>query len=194
VNPREPFSVEDFLDKLEANDPEVALDPTVQAGLQRLAEAVHRHDDARPRLLLIDDDDADAELFAHALRENGVTIEVTRVRDGQEAIDYFAGEKSFADRVRFPLPRLTILDLKLPIVGGLEVLNQMRRLPHCATLAVIVLAASNAKADMDEALRLNASAFISKSDNCSALVQIVEQVKASLIDTPKLPDQGADRV
>ena len=194
MNPREPFSVEDFLAKLEANHPDVALDPTVEAGLQRLSEVLHRHDDARPRLLLIDDDDADAELFENALKENGVSLEVTRVRNAQEAIDYFAGEKSFADRRRFPLPRLTILDLKLPLGGGLEVLNRMRRLPHCATLAVIVLTGSHAKADMDEAFRLNASAFISKPDNFSALVQVVKQVKATWMNAQKLPGQNADAV
>ncbi len=151
----------------------------MQAGLVRLNTVVREQDDSRPVLLLIDDDDDDVELFESALKENGVSMDVARVRDGQEAVDYFEGNKTFADRSRFPLPHLTILDLKLPELGGMEVLKRMRRLPHCATLAVIVLTSSRTKPDMAEFSRLKVSAYLCKPDSRSAMAKVVAQVKAS---------------
>ncbi len=191
MNRHQPFSVEDFLEKLASNDPEVALDPTVQAGLARLSKVVNEHGTVSPpRLLLIDDDDYDAEFFQHALRKDGVAIEVTRVRDGREALDYFEGNRSFSDRGRFPLPHLTILDLKLPAIGGLEVLKRMRRLPQCASLAVIVLTSARPCPDMDEFSHLKVSAMISKPNTLAAMIEIIQRVKASWLDGPAPTDNG----
>ena len=187
VTCEQPFSVDDFLEKLAAGAPELALDPAIEAGLQRLNAAVHAQGPGRPPvLLLIDDDDADAEMFENALKQNGVTMDVARVRDGREALDYFEGNHAFADRRRFPLPHLIILDLKLPELSGVEVLKRMRQLPKCNKLAVIVLTSSRTKPDMTEFSNLNVSAYLYKPDTFSAMVEIVEQIKQSWLTVPAL--------
>src|SRR5438046_1938818 len=109
-------------------------------------------------ILQVEDDPNDIFLLQHAMKKVGVANPIQVATDGQEAIDYLQGVGKFADRRKFPLPCLVLLDLKLPYVMGLDVLRWIRKPPGMA-LPVVMLTASGQDADIATAYRLGASAF-----------------------------------
>jgi CheY-like chemotaxis protein len=96
---------------------------------------------------------------------------------GQEAIDYLAGSGKFADREQFPLPCLVLLDLKLPLRTGLEVLEWIRQHPSLPRLVVIVLSSSINAVDVRKAYELGANAFLVKPSDAMVLVDMCQAVK-----------------
>ena len=109
--------------------------------------------------------------------------------DGQQAIDYLQGTGKFADREQFPLPGLVLLDLKLPYVMGLEVLRWIRQQPRTPPI-VIVLTASAENADIAEAYRLGANAFLVKPSEASKLEDIVKAIKDFWLTHNTLPQES----
>ena len=81
-------------------------------------------------ILLVEDEVNDVFFMKHAFEEVGILNPLQVAVDGQEAMDYLGGHGAYADRERFPLPCLTLLDLKLPRVMGLEVLQWIREQPE----------------------------------------------------------------
>src|SRR5215831_9238342 len=110
-----------------------------------------------PTILLGEDDPGDALLLELALAKALDDVSLRFVRDGQEAIDYLQGMGRFADRVKFPLPRLMVLDLKLPLVNGFEVIAWVRRQPGLKQMPIIVLTGSDEPRDMNCARELGAN-------------------------------------
>jgi CheY-like chemotaxis protein len=123
-------------------------------------------------ILLVEDDENDAFFLRHALSDAGCIHPVNVVKHGQQAIDYLAGAGEFADRNRHPLPRLLLLDLKLPGLGGLDVLGWLRQQPVLSTLVVIVFTSSQQPADIERAYRLGANAFLIKSGDPRELAAV----------------------
>ena len=126
-------------------------------------------------ILLVEDDQNDVFFFQRAMRKAGMSHPLQLARDGQEAIDYMQARGKFADREQFPLPCLILLDLKLPIVMGLDVLRWIRQQPGVAAI-VIVLTSSLNEADIAEAYDLGANAYLVKPAQASELVQIVKAI------------------
>jgi CheY-like chemotaxis protein len=127
-----------------------------------------------PTILLGEDDPGDALLLELALARALDDVSLQFVRDGQEAIDYLQGKGCFADRLKFPLPRMVVLDLKLPLVNGLEVIAWVRRQPSLRQIPIVVLTGSDEPKDMNCARELGANCcFIkpSTSDDLPALVK-----------------------
>ena len=85
-------------------------------------------------VLYAEDDENDAFLLANAFKRVGIPHRLVVVDDGRAAIDYLAGEGEYADRAQHPLPRLVLLDLKMPAVTGLEVLQWIKGPPVRATI------------------------------------------------------------
>jgi len=110
------------------------------------------------------------------MKKAGVTNPVQVVSDGQQAIDYLKGTGKFADRERFPLPCLVLLDLKLPYVMGLEVLKWIREQPGAA-LVVVVLTASGQDADVAAAYRLGANAYLTKPSDARTFEDMLKALK-----------------
>src|SRR6185369_12305781 len=116
----------------------------------------------------------------------GVTNPVQVVSDGQEAIDYLSGTGKFADREEFPYPTLLLLDLKLPHVMGLDVLRWVRKEPS-RSLIVLMLTASAEDAEIKEAYRLGANAFLTKPSEASKLEAMVRAIDAFWLTQNTLP-------
>jgi CheY-like chemotaxis protein len=123
-------------------------------------------------ILQVEDDSNDVFFFQHAMKKAGVTNPIQVVGDGQEAIDYLKGVGKFADRERFPLPSLVLLDLKLPYVMGLDVLKWIRQEAGMG-IVVLLLTASSNEEDIAAAYRLGANGFLVKPSDAEKFEDMV---------------------
>src|SRR2546421_3667757 len=93
-----------------------------------------------PRVILVaEDDDEDFYLLRCALATSRMRLLLCQVRNGKQVMEYLEGLSVYHDRNRFPEPDLLILDLKMPIMDGFDVLAALRRCPHFANLPVVVM-------------------------------------------------------
>jgi two-component system response regulator len=113
-------------------------------------------------ILLVEDNPDDVELTMRALTKNRISTEVVVVRNGVEALDFLFATGAYSGRDREILPDLTLLDLKLPKVDGLEVLRRMRADPRTRMLPVVVLTLSNEEEDIIEAYQLGVNSYVRK--------------------------------
>jgi len=127
-----------------------------------------------PTVLLIEDDENDAFLMKRAFEQVSIPADVRVARDGREALRYLLGQGSYGDRKRHPLPSLTLLDLNLPHVHGLDVLKQIRLESRLRKLVVVVLTSSLADSDIQQAYDLGANSYLSKPTGLEELQQFVE--------------------
>ena len=134
----------------------------------------------KPTILLVEDNPSDCIVMGAALEAAGLNHSLQLVGDGEEAINYLAGEGEFADRLRFPFPRLVLLDLGLPKKTGFEVLEWIGQLPFPAQFDVVVISASTAHEDLTRAYDLGARSFIVKPENPEALVELVKPLDGYL--------------
>jgi CheY-like chemotaxis protein len=126
-------------------------------------------------VLLVEDSDEDAELTLRALKKHRLTNLVHRVCDGEEAIEFLFGTGRYTDR-GLTQPRVVLLDLKLPKVGGLEVLRKIRGDTRTVTTPVVVLTSSAEDRDLLECYRLGVNSYIVKPVEFEAFFQAVEQL------------------
>jgi len=125
------------------------------------------------RILLVDDDDAELELWEKGLRRVAPNLRIKCVGSGQEAIRYLMGEGPFADRVACPYPTLILCDLKMPQGDGFEVLHHLKANPAWAVIPTIIMSGSADPDDINSAYQLGASSFLVKptsfDDLCALL-------------------------
>ena len=126
-------------------------------------------------ILLVEDDENDVFFFRRAMSKASMIYPLQVARDGREAINYLQGVGKFAVRTEFPLPGLVLLDLKLPFVMGLDVLEWIRQQSGWAPI-VIILSSSQEQVDIAEAYRLGANAYLVKPSQPSELVEMVRGV------------------
>ena len=138
-------------------------------------------------ILQVDDDENDVFLLQHAMTKAGVKNPIQVVTDGQQAIDYLAGAGKFADRAKFPLPCLILLDLKLPYVMGLDVLKWIRQQRRVAL--VVMLTASGSDADIAAAYRLGANAFMTKPSESNKFEDMVKALKDFWLTHNTMPEE-----
>src|SRR5437879_1980484 len=93
-------------------------------------------------ILLVEDKEDDIFLIRRAFEKGGILNPLHVVRDGDEAIEYLAGEGKYNNRAEYPLPQLMLLDLKMPGTDGFEVLHWVRQQPGLSSLVIVVLTSS----------------------------------------------------
>jgi CheY-like chemotaxis protein len=113
-------------------------------------------------ILVVEDNPSDLELTLRALKEQNLCNRIQIARDGEEALDYIFCREKFANKRPDELPRVILLDLKLPLVDGLEVLRQLRADPRTHHVPVVVLTASTEERDVVESYALGVNSYISK--------------------------------
>jgi CheY-like chemotaxis protein len=113
-------------------------------------------------ILIAEDFDQDIELLLRAFQFLGVQNPVQIVKDGQQALDYFGGRGIYADRNKFPLPGVLLLDIQMPKRNGLEVLHCIKRLPCYSELLVVVLTGLTENHYIDKAYQAGAHSFLRK--------------------------------
>ena len=143
-------------------------------------------------ILQIEDDPNEVFFLQRAMKKAGVANPVQVASDGQQAIDYLKGAGKFADREKFPVPCLVLLDLKLPYVMGLEVLRWIREQPGTA-FPVVMLSASAEAADIATAYRLGANAFLTKPSEASKLVDMAKAIKDFWLTHNTVPQESHEQ-
>lgn len=128
-------------------------------------------------ILHVEDRPEDVFLLQYAFKRAEIQNPVQVAVDGQEATDYLAGAGKFADRARFPLPCLVLLDLKLPHKMGMEVLEWIRQQPSLKSLIVIILSSSIFEGDIERAYELGANAFLVKPANINTMAEMCKALK-----------------
>jgi CheY-like chemotaxis protein len=127
------------------------------------------------RILIVEDDPRDLELTLNALEDHNLANEVVIARDGQEAIDYLYRRGKFEGR---PVgnPAVILLDLKLPKVDGLEVLQQLRSDEQLKIVPVVVLTSSHEERDMMRSYKLGVNAYVVKPVDFHEFVNAVKEL------------------
>jgi CheY-like chemotaxis protein len=115
-----------------------------------------------PIILLVEDNPDDEALTVRALKKANVRNRIVVVRDGAEALDYLHGTAVPAGRDARPTPQVVLLDIKLPKIDGLEVLERIRADERTESLPVVILTSSSEERDMVEGYRLGANGYVRK--------------------------------
>jgi CheY-like chemotaxis protein len=143
-------------------------------------------------MLLIEDEPNDITLIQHAFAKASLVNPLKIVRDGEEAVKYLAGSEDFADRGRYPLPSLILLDLKLPRKSGLEVLQWLRQQPTLKHIPVIVLTSSKESSDISRAYQFGANSYLVKPVSFEGLLELVKSIGMYWMILSKTPEPSSD--
>jgi two-component system response regulator len=127
-------------------------------------------------ILLVEDNPSDAELALHALKKCKVANRILHVRDGAEALDFLFRRGEHAARSGEKRPTLVLLDLKLPKVDGLQVLQQIKNDPSTRAIPVILLTSSKEESDMASGYQLGVNSYIQKPVNFGEFQEVVRQL------------------
>ena len=127
-------------------------------------------------ILLVEDNADDEALTLRALRKNNIPNEVAVARDGVEALDYLFGRGGYAGRDVSDLPSLVLLALKLPKLGGLEVLRQLREDDRTKRLPVVALTSSNEEKDLISSYQSHVNSYVRKPVDFVKFVETVRQL------------------
>jgi DNA-binding response OmpR family regulator len=123
-------------------------------------------------ILLIEDNEDDLFLMKRALKDAGFTNALHTVQDGDQAIEYLGGTGQYGDRLRYPIPALIFLDLKLPGKSGHEVLAWLRAQSHLNSTVVVVLTSSDLGPDVKTAYSIGADSYLVKPPTGDKLTKL----------------------
>jgi len=142
-------------------------------------------------ILLVEDRGDDILLIQRAFETAGIPNPLKVVRDGEEAMAYLSGEGIYSNRAEYPLPWLTLLDLKMPRIDGFEVLQWIRSQPELRRLIVVVLTSSDQLKDVNRAYELGANSFMVKQVDFDSTVQLSGLIQKYWLAHNRIPE--ADR-
>jgi two-component system response regulator len=127
-------------------------------------------------ILLVEDNADDEALTTRALRMAKIANDIVVARDGAEALDYVYGEGQYAGRDASQLPAVVLLDLKLPKLSGLEVLQRLRADPRTRLVPIVVLTSSSEEEDMLKSYQFGANSYVRKPVEFGAFANAVSQL------------------
>ncbi|MFA5309625.1 MAG: response regulator [Dehalococcoidales bacterium] len=127
-------------------------------------------------ILLVEDNPDDVELTKRALRKNNIANNMVVARDGVEALDYLFGRGEYAGRNVKETPRLILLDLKLPKMDGLQVLEHLRADENTKLIPVVILTSSKEEHDLISGYRSGANSYVRKPVDFNQFVEAVRHI------------------
>jgi two-component system, response regulator len=132
--------------------------------------------DGRVEILLVEDNPHDVELALHALQKNKLSNRIHIARDGAEALDFIFGAGLYADQNVVDMPKVILLDLKLPKIDGLEVLKRLKADPRTRVIPVVVLTSSREESDIVASYNLGVNSYIVKPIDFQQFTEAVRQL------------------
>lgn len=127
-------------------------------------------------ILLVEDNPDDEALTLRAFRKNNIGNRIAVVRDGVEALDFLFCKGAYADRDPHDQPQVILLDLKLPKLDGMEVLERIRREENTRLLPVVILTSSKEEQDVIKGYSLGANSYVRKPVDFNQFVEAVRQL------------------
>lgn len=119
----------------------------------------------------------DIELTLDAFHEAHLANSIHVAKNGQEALDYLFGREQYADRDAYPLPRLVLLDLKLPGIDGFEVLRRIKSTPILKRMPVVILTSSKEEGDRALSYDIGANSYLVKPVSFEGFLSVVRQIE-----------------
>ena len=138
-------------------------------------------------ILLVEDDDGHARLLEKNLRRGGVVNQLVRVADGQEAVDYMSRTGSYEDSMRYPLPSVVLLDVRMPRLDGFEVLAHLKGDPKLMRIPVIMLTSTDNQNEINRAYEMGANGYVVKPVSIESFVDRVVKL-GMFIEVIELPE------
>ena len=142
-------------------------------------------------ILLVEDNPDDEELTLRALRQAKIANDVVVARDGSEAIDYLQGRGRHAGRDMSEMPAVILLDLKLPKLNGIEVLQRIRSDPGTRLIPTVILTSSSEDEDMLQSYASGANSYVRKPVDFSQFAQAVAQLGIYWMLLNQAPPEGS---
>ena len=127
-------------------------------------------------ILMVEDNPDDEQLTLRAFSKNHLTNKIHVVRDGQEALDYVFCKGKYADRNIADHPHVILLDIKLPLIDGIEVLRRIKADERTKTIPVVMLTSSHEERDLVETYRLGVNSYIVKPVDFEQFSETVRQL------------------
>ncbi len=138
-------------------------------------------------ILLVEDNPADVKITQRALREGGLPVDLLVVRDGQEAVEYLMRQGTYEAQSDWRVPDLILLDINLPRLNGLQVLERIRSTPALRTTPVVVLTTSRRQEDVQQMYAAGANTYIEKPQDFNRFVQVLQTIQRYWLETALLP-------
>jgi len=127
-------------------------------------------------ILLVEDNPDDEELTLVGLKKSGVLNEIYVVRDGEEALDFLFASGDYSERNPNSIPAVILLDLKLPKMGGFDVLQRIRSNPTTSCIPVVILTSSSEEEDVVVSYKMGANSFVRKPVDFNNFADAVKQL------------------
>jgi CheY-like chemotaxis protein len=143
-------------------------------------------------VLVVDDNDNDLAMTQMALIKQNVVLQTAVAHDGAEALDYLYRRGQFMGR-ESSQPHVVLLDLKMPLVDGLEVLRQMKSDPELKTIPVVMLTSSSEEKDVIKSYQLGANAYVVKPVDFQKFLKVINEVSVFWTTINEPPPQPTDR-
>lgn len=140
------------------------------------------------QILYVEDDPSQAKLMMRAFDKAGVGSRIFHAANGEQVLAYVNGIGKFADRGKFPVPALVILDLRLPDLPGLQLINAIRSLPRTKRLPVVVFSGSADDRMIAAAYDAGANSYIPKTGNAKEMSEVVTAMVNYWLGVNRVPE------
>ena len=127
-------------------------------------------------ILLVEDNMSDAEMTIRALKKNNLGHKMFHVKDGEEALEFIFATGKYQERTAENTPKVILLDLKMPKVNGIEVLQKIRSDDRTKKIPVVVLTSSNEEPDIQECYRLGVNSYVVKPVQFEKFIKAVSEL------------------
>ena len=144
----------------------------------------------RGEIVVVEDNPDDVKLALRAFRKANADDQVTILRDGAEALEYLFCSGRYAHRRGEPPPRVVVLDLKLPLIDGLEVLRRVKADPQTRMIPIVVMTSSSEARDMVNTYGLGANSYIQKPVDFASFTEVVRGISAYWLTVNQAPVLG----
>ncbi len=140
-------------------------------------------------LVLVEDNPNDLDLVLHALRKSGLKEKIQVLRDGAEALEYMFCEGKYADRSMSDVPKVILMDIKLPKVNGLEVLERLKANERTRAIPVVMFTSSRQERDVDDSYQFGVNSYVVKPVDSEEFTRVVAQLKQYWLETNEPPPE-----